>query len=109
MIEGIKVLSMNELTDPSIAAFVIVFLIFSGLSIVAGINSDSGLIAIMILIAGLFFAVICSGAIGEPNGKHEYKVLIDDSVSMNELMEKYEIVDEEGLIYTIKEREIEND
>ena len=35
----------------------------------------------------------------------EYKVTIDDSVSMNEFLEKYEILDQEGKIYTVKEIE----
>ena len=35
----------------------------------------------------------------------EYKVIIDDSVSMNEFLDKYEILDQEGKIYTVKERE----
>ena len=34
-----------------------------------------------------------------------YKVTIDDSVSMNEFLDKYEIIDQEGKIYTVKERE----
>ena len=33
----------------------------------------------------------------------EYKVTIDDSVSMNEFLDKYEILDQEGKIYTVKE------
>ena len=35
----------------------------------------------------------------------EYEVTIDDSVSMNEFLDKYEILDQEGKIYTVKERE----
>lgn len=35
----------------------------------------------------------------------QYKVTIDDSVSMNEFLDKYEILDQEGKIYTVKERE----
>lgn len=35
----------------------------------------------------------------------EYKVTIDDSVSMNEFLDKYEILDQEGKIYTIREKE----
>ena len=34
----------------------------------------------------------------------EYKVTIDDSVSFTEFTEKYEIIDQEGKIYTVKER-----
>lgn len=35
----------------------------------------------------------------------EYKVTVDDSVSMNEFLNKYEILEKEGKIYTVKERE----
>lgn len=35
----------------------------------------------------------------------EYKVTVDDSVSINEFLNKYEILDKEGKIYTVKERE----
>lgn len=35
----------------------------------------------------------------------EYKVTIDDSVLVNEFLDKYEILDQEGKIYTVKERE----
>lgn len=38
---------------------------------------------------------------------YEYKVLIDDSVSLAELNEKYEIINREGAIYTIVEKETE--
>jgi hypothetical protein len=34
-----------------------------------------------------------------------YKVIIDDSVAVNEFNEKYEIIDQEGKIYTVRERE----
>lgn len=34
----------------------------------------------------------------------EYKVIIDDSVKYVEFVEKYEVVDQEGEIYTVRER-----
>ena len=34
-----------------------------------------------------------------------YQVIVDDSVSMNEFNERYEIIDQEGQIITVKERE----
>ena len=37
----------------------------------------------------------------------EYKVTISDEVSMNEFLEKYEIINQEGKIYTVRERETE--
>ena len=35
----------------------------------------------------------------------EYKVIIDDSVSLNDFYEKYEVIGQEGEIYTVIERE----
>lgn len=34
-----------------------------------------------------------------------YKVLISDEVSMNEFLEQYEIIDQEGKIFTVREVE----
>ena len=35
----------------------------------------------------------------------EYKVTIDDSVAMNEFTDNYVILEQDGLIYTVKEKE----
>ena len=55
-----------------------------------------------------FGSAICGGLTGsysKTDISHiEYKVTIDDSVSMNEFLDKYEILDQEGKIYTVKER-----
>ena len=40
-----------------------------------------------------------------PTGKYDYQVTIDDSVLMVEFTEKYEIVEINGKIYTIREKE----
>lgn len=37
----------------------------------------------------------------------EYKVTVSEDVNFNEFMSKYEVVDQEELIYTVKEREVE--
>lgn len=34
----------------------------------------------------------------------EYKVIIDDSVNFNAFMERYEIVEQDGQLFTVKER-----
>ena len=58
----------------------------------------------------LAFGLAIAGGLGGTHSKTdinhiEYKVTIDDSVSMNEFLDKYEILDQEGKIYTVKERE----
>ena len=63
------------------------------------------------LIAGLIFAFLGSPILTaifskkEVGKEYHYKVTIDDSVSMNEFLDKYEIIDQEGKIYTVKEKE----
>ena len=62
-------------------------------------------ISLLVVIA--FTVVAILGGIPNKNNVDyiEYKVTIDDSVSMNEFLYKYEILDQEGKIYTVKERE----
>ena len=60
----------------------------------------------LVLLIGSFFVMILSDTDNKHDVNHiEYKVTIDDSVSMNEFLDKYEILDQEGKIYTVKERE----
>lgn len=61
-------------------------------------------------IVSLLLGVFCGRAIEKQTSvfsHYEYKVLIDDSVSLNEFNEKYEILDQEGQIYTVIERKVE--
>lgn len=67
------------------------------------------------IIAGLICIILAfgsgiAGSLGGTQSKTninyiEYKVTINDSVSMNEFLDKYEILDQEGKIYTVKEKE----
>ena len=63
--------------------------------------------AIFLIIVVACVVVAClSGTHSKTDISHiEYKVTIDDSVSMNDFIDKYEILDQEGKIYTVKERE----
>lgn len=60
----------------------------------------------MFIVGGSIFGTFVGRSTGEPTAyETHYKVTIDDSVSMNEFLDKYEIIDQEGKIYTVKERE----
>ena len=64
-----------------------------------------GFICSIMMIASVVVACF-GGSYSKTDISHiEYKVAIDDSVSMNEFFNKYEILDQEGKIYTVKERE----
>ena len=58
--------------------------------------------AILVVCVVLF--IVCGCFIPEDKYETHYQVTIDDSVSMNEFQNKYEIIEVEGKIYTVRER-----
>ena len=64
-----------------------------------------GLFCVFVLVS---FLVYC---IYQPDytGKNQYKVLIDDSVSFNEIAENYKIVGQDGDIYILEDKENVNE
>lgn len=58
------------------------------------------------ILLGLLFGFIWGIGCETPTRyETQYQVIIDDSVSMNDFLDKYEIIDTEGKIITIKERD----
>ena len=61
---------------------------------------------IVFIAGGALFGTLVGRTTGDPiEYETQYKVVIDDSVSMNEFIEKYEIIDQEGKIYTVREKD----
>lgn len=58
--------------------------------------------AILVVCVVLF--IVCGCLIPEDKYETHYQVTVDDSVSMNEFQNKYEIIEVEGKIYTVRER-----
>lgn len=57
-------------------------------------------------IMGASFGAATGAMLGIPTEyETQYKVIISDEVSMNEFVEKYEIIEQEGRIYTVIERD----
>lgn len=111
MIEGITILAQETITPPTgaiIAAliFTMVFCILGIISVVLAIVDNApgmGVIGALCLMGALVLGMAGFGAAAE-EPHIEYKVLIDQSVSWSEVYENYEIIDQEGKIYTIKEK-----
>ena len=57
-----------------------------------------------ILIICVALSIVCGCLIPEKKYETHYQVTVDDSVSMNEFQNKYEIIEVEGKIYTVRER-----
>ena len=58
--------------------------------------------AILVVCVVLF--IVCGCLIPEDKYETHYQVTVDNSVSMNKFQDKYEIIEVEGKIYTVKER-----
>ena len=84
------------------------FLVAIVAGILAGVTDDWKLdiiIFFVTFVAGsALFGTLVGCTTGDPiEYETQYKVVIDDSVSMNEFTEKYEIIDQDGKIYTVRE------
>ena len=58
--------------------------------------------AILVVCVVLF--IVCGCLVPEDKYETHYQVTVDNSVSMNEFQNKYEIIEVEGKIYTVRER-----
>ena len=111
MIEGITVLAQETITPPTgaiIAAFIFagVFCVLGIISVVLAIANNApgmGTTGALCLMGTLVLGIVGFGAVAE-KPYIEYKVLIDQNISWSEVYENYEIIDQEGQIYTIKEK-----
>lgn len=126
LIQGIWIINVRqqETSSVSLADYVITFILMIFLvfmlelmillalddtSIGLNIDNNSYIIA---LIVGLFVSIMLSVMITpryaskRNNKKHEtvYDIIIGDEVNFNDFNEHYEIIDQNGNIYTVKEK-----
>ena len=81
--------------------------IIIGLSICLADNNPTPLVVFVIvgiIIGGGFGTIAASEQRIPSEYETQYKVTISDEVSMNDFLDKYEIIDQEGKIYTVRER-----
>ena len=111
---GVEILSSEIIYNTFLPAWcaAIGFLVFLAGGLVCAVLCSYTKYPTIGVICIVFAAIIwvallyCSLEPNETDINHiEYKVTIDDSVSMNEFLDKYEILDQEGKIYTVRERE----
>ena len=114
---GVDILALEEVAIDwayNWVAFWIMFAVSLIVSAILGIiqtvqSGDWADFAAYIIVGffiGTFVAVLLGGITATPiKYTSQYKVTISDEVSMNEFTDKYEIIDQEGKIYTVRERE----
>jgi hypothetical protein len=118
MMPGIEILSTTEVAieytyNYWLAGIIYLFLVISCTilgAVVYYTNHSTWLegACIGILISGLLglflFAAVCIVSAEPSVYETQYKVTINESVSMVEFLDKYEIIDQEGKIYTVREK-----
>lgn len=116
MIPGVEILATSEIykcVGFNWGGFWIAFGIIAVIGVIsmylAGLKSlpakdKTGVILLVISMALVFSAL--TGTLSGPKALDyiQYKVTISDEVSMNEFTEKYKIVEQEGKIFTIREK-----
>lgn len=103
MLEGITVLTQTEIEDANVLWFFIPFFVaFVLISVISAISGfgDWAMAAAVSIAIGL----ICYVQAMRPTGEYRYEVMIDESVSMTEFYERYDVIDQRGKIYKIKEK-----
>lgn len=110
MMEGVEILSQSVCTETNGTALFLCMLIcvILGLIIDLCIDLSDGIYG---TIAGCMVGILAYAIIFQcifPVKFIKYKVTISENVSMTEFIEKYEIIDVDGMIYTIREKENEN-
>lgn len=96
---------LNETSENIITGSVIVGIIAIFLTVVfwSEIGLNSGwTIASMLLLFSCITLIIIEATCGERITEITYRVLVDDTVNMNEFFSKYELIRTEGLIYVVK-------
>ena len=89
---------------------ILTFCILLWVGIVIAIIENNWIPVILFCSLGLILGIGLGFSFGHGNGspieyESQYKVAISDEVSMNEFIEKYEIIEQEGKIYTVREKE----
>ena len=107
---GVEILTTGEGAtsfEPNLPVFlsVLAFCIIGGI-IVGSREKERGLGAMVGLLIGMVAGLLVGVVVGIAEIEYYpiYKVTISDEVSMNEFMNKYEILNQDGKIYTVKER-----
>ena len=104
--EGVTILSSFQVATDYNISIVWALIIWTAIIVICGVVCeiwfDFGGFGIVL---GFLAGLLILGAIIQPvNYETRYKVIIDDSISMIEFYEKYEVIEQEGLIFTVKER-----
>ena len=118
---GVEILAVNKVITGhayDLLLFLIVFTIVFGISVGLGIVgsiilNDWYILCIIslcgIILGGISGTLFCSAKGAPVAYEMQFKAIVSDEVPLNEFLSKYEIIEQEGKIFTIRERSVEED
>ena len=113
---GVEILATEEIATKHLynwGAFAICFIVILAVFFIVGViisfNENDYHCVILFTTIGILFgtlpAFILGAAMGIPfEYTTQYKVTVSNEVQLNEFNERYEIIEQEGKIYTVRER-----
>ena len=108
--EGIEILSKTMVTETTgLAILGVLCLIVGSVIFLGGLNDgfDYDWLNVIAVIGGavIFLAGVACAAYEKDTGRYEYKAIIDESVSMTDVHEKYKVKGQEGKIWILEDKE----
>ena len=118
--DGVEILNRTEIMKSAWSwdVFWVFFLIFAGIGLLVGffVGLDRYEIladTIVGVVVGAIIGAVIRGSLActitVPTGTYEYQVIISEDVNFVEFNEKYEIIKQEGKIYTVVLKEDKED
>lgn len=108
--EGIEILNKTMMTETTGLAVLGVLCIIVGSVIFLGGWSDGfdhDWLNVMAILLGtvIFITGLACAAYEKDTGRYQYEAIIDESVSMTEVYEKYKVVKQKGKIWILEDKE----
>lgn len=110
---GVEVLAYQEIAVSWSFSWGIYFLVFAAITVgmtllgifMMGTYAEDIIISLIVgCIFGALIGIVPASLMFPDEYETQYKVIISDEVSMNDFLSEYEIIDQEGKIYTVRER-----
>ena len=104
MLEGITVLNQYAAMEFDVVAFFGSFMIISIVGGIIALVTDCEFLFYLMMFTGAVF-VSAPLAYNESEDRYRYECSIDESVSMTDVCERYEIIEQRGDIWVLEDKE----
>ena len=103
MIDGITVLNHTEIVEVYLPGMILVSVLFIILVVFTGLLFDSSIP--MCIVGCIGISLLLNNPPTMSTGRYQYECTIDKSVSMKEVYEKYEVIEQRGDIWVLEDKE----